>query len=94
MIGIKQFRTPQPFKPEIIKISSFIESPRIHEIIVVDDDPLITQMLKYILSDLGVFVREANSGEAAIELIEKLAFSQTKVSLVITDFNMGEINGA
>ena len=73
---------------------NMIGTVQIAEILVVDDDPMITQLLKSRLSDFGIYIREANSGEAAIQLIHKLMEEDIRLSLVITDYNMGEMNGA
>ena len=67
---------------------------KISEIMVVDDDPMITQLLKCSLSDFGIYIREVNSGEDAINVARKLMSENIKLNLVITDYNMGQMNGA
>ena len=59
-----------------------------HSILLVDDDPIITAGTGSDLEEKGYAVTTAESGERAIELLEKSPFD-----LVITDLVMGPING-
>ncbi|SAK64014.1 PAS/PAC sensor hybrid histidine kinase [Caballeronia catudaia] len=58
-------------------------------ILVVDDDPLIATSTSYLLQDLGQVVIEANSGEAALEILR----SGTRVDVLLTDFSMPRMTG-
>ena len=57
-------------------------------ILVVDDDPSLLQTNFFILEDNGYEIATATSGEKAIEALESRCFD-----LVITDLNMGQVNG-
>ena len=76
------------------EITRMIAKSYMPEILIVDDDYLITELLSEILSNFGVYTREAQSGEEALSICDKLLFSQTPLSMVITDFNMPNMNGA
>jgi PAS domain S-box-containing protein len=58
-------------------------------ILVVDDDPLIASSTSYLLQDLGQEVIEANSGEAALEILR----SGREVDVLLTDFSMPRMTG-
>ena len=53
------------------------------KILVVDDDPLIRDVVAAVEGDAGHEVVEAKDGEEGIE-----AFRQNEIDLVITDFEM------
>ena len=57
-------------------------------ILVVDDEPQITRVLRTTLSAQGYEIRTANSGETAIEIMKDFA-----PDLVITDLAMPNMNG-
>lgn len=59
-------------------------------ILVVDDDALIAMSTVEMVEDLGHQVIEANSGMAALDIIQ----SGTKIDLIITDFSMPKMSGA
>jgi len=60
-----------------------------HLILLVDDDPLITQMLGMVLElSLNVDVVATNSSLRAREILQ-----QGQVSLLLTDYLMPEMNG-
>ncbi|OJF91117.1 hybrid sensor histidine kinase/response regulator [Pararhizobium antarcticum] len=59
-------------------------------ILMVDDDALIAMSSVDMLEDLGHLVTEANSGMAALELLEK----GEEFDLVITDYSMPGMTGA
>lgn len=59
-------------------------------VLLVDDDVLIAMVTAGMLEDLGHEVIEANSGQAALELLQ----ANHKVDLMITDFAMPGMNGA
>ena len=62
---------------------------QIHNILVVDDEPLICVLFSKVLRHHGYSVNTANSGLAAIELLKNNSFD-----LIITDLMMPEISGA
>lgn len=59
-----------------------------YSILLVDDDPLVTAGTGSDLEGEGYEVTTADSGERAIELLNKSSFD-----LVITDLAMAPING-
>jgi PAS domain S-box-containing protein len=58
-------------------------------ILLVDDDPLISNSTAYLLEDLGHEVIEVNSGASALEVLE----NGRKVDLLITDYSMPKMTG-
>lgn len=58
-------------------------------ILLVDDDPLISNSTAYLLEDLGHEVIEANSGASALEVLK----SGKKIDLLITDYSMPKMTG-
>lgn len=59
-----------------------------HNILVVDDDQDILSLLSKWFNDEGLQITTANSGEQALEQIEK-----NMPSLIISDLFMGEVSG-
>jgi two-component system, NtrC family, response regulator GlrR len=59
-----------------------------HTILVVDDDQDILSLLSKWFNDEGLQITTANSGEQALEQIEK-----NMPSLIISDLFMGEVSG-
>ena len=59
-----------------------------YNILLVDDDPHMLDVTHEILTDEGYHITTATSGESAIEALTTKDFD-----LVITDLNMGQING-
>ena len=57
-------------------------------ILVVDDEPQITRVLRTSLSAQGYDIRIANSGEMALEIMK-----DWQPSLIITDLSMPSIDG-
>jgi len=57
-------------------------------ILIVDDDPLARRLVRRLLRPLGFPVLTAESGEAALELMDK-----TAIGLLLTDLRMGGIDG-
>ena len=57
---------------------------------VVDDSRAVRMLLSRILRDLGFEVAEAASGVEALERLKQLSGS---VNLILTDWNMPEMNG-
>ena len=60
----------------------------VYSILLVDDGPSLLEVIYEILTDQNYQVTKARSGEEAIEALFKKDFD-----LVITDLNMGEVNG-
>ena len=58
-------------------------------ILLVDDDPLISNSTAYLLEDLGHEVIEVNSGASALEVLE----NGRKVDLLLTDYSMPKMTG-
>jgi two-component system, sensor histidine kinase and response regulator len=58
------------------------------QILVVDDDPVIRELLTEICRTIGVEVFSAGDGQAAWEV-----FQSTQIHLVITDVYMPRLNG-
>jgi CheY-like chemotaxis protein len=63
-------------------------SPRLHSILVVDDDRDTCQNLHDILADLGYHVETANDGHAALELVRKRPFD-----VALLDYKMPGMDG-
>jgi PAS domain S-box-containing protein len=59
-------------------------------VLLVDDDALIAMSSVDMLEDLGHTVFEANSGQAALEILRQ----EPGIALMITDFSMPNMNGA
>ncbi len=57
-------------------------------ILLVDDDDLVRELLGDALRLYGYRVRQANSGQQALEMLDE------HVDLLLTDFAMPELNGA
>ena len=58
------------------------------KLLVVDDEPQITRVLRHILNAHGYAVRSAEDGEAAIEM-----FREWPPDLVLTDLHMPNVDG-
>jgi two-component system, chemotaxis family, chemotaxis protein CheY len=58
--------------------------------LVVDDSRVVRMLLAKILNELGYEVREAANGREALEVIEA---GKSTFTLVLSDWNMPEING-
>ena len=71
------------------KSIALAETECIHyKVLVVDDYAHIRQMLYEVLKDQGYHITTAPDGEAALEILSSQNFD-----LVITDLNMGQVNG-
>lgn len=57
-------------------------------ILVVDDEPVIQQVLEYLLTSKGFMYIKCLNGKEAFEAMDDLAFN-----LVILDLNLPDING-
>jgi response regulator RpfG family c-di-GMP phosphodiesterase len=59
-----------------------------HTILVVDDNPLVLESLRYLFEREGHVVLTAESGQAALEICQKL-----EVHVMVLDFNMPGLTG-
>lgn len=59
-------------------------------VMVVDDEPLVRQMMVHMLREFGYRVLEASSSLEA----QRLAYINEKIHLLVTDFSMPQTNGA
>ncbi|WP_250441471.1 response regulator [Caballeronia sp. AZ1_KS37] len=57
-------------------------------LVVVDDEPLVTDFLKFLLQDLGHVVHAASNGADGLQAIQRI-----RPSLVVTDFMMPVSSG-
>jgi CheY-like chemotaxis protein len=62
--------------------------PQVGPIIIVDDEPVILELIRDILHEEGFSVLTANTGAAALQLIKQRA-----VALVLTDLMMPNLTG-
>lgn len=58
--------------------------------LIVDDSKTIRMIIRRVLTELGFEVCEAGNGVEALKVLET---EKTKVSLVLADWNMPEMNG-
>jgi CheY-like chemotaxis protein/ribosomal protein L40E len=65
-----------------------LHEPLPPKIVVVDDEPFVTKLLKHLLETEGMSVHVANNAKEALALIE-----ETHPSLVITDRMMPDMDG-
>lgn len=61
---------------------------RVHQVLVVDDDPESSRLLSKCLSDIGLKVHEARSGKAAINALDLF-----DIDLVLLDYEMNGMDG-
>lgn len=59
-------------------------------ILVVDDDPLMINVVRYMLLRNGFKVLEAANGQEALDVMKE---HEQKTDLIITDYNMPKMNG-
>ncbi|HZP81083.1 MAG TPA: response regulator [Chthonomonadaceae bacterium] len=60
-----------------------------HTLLVVDDEPLITDLFRQFMTKRGYRVLTATSGQQALATVE----AEESIALVITDMTMPEMNG-
>ena len=58
------------------------------DVLVVDDDPLIREMLRFVLEDAGHLVREAPDGEAALGVLR-----EDPPDVMVLDLMMPKVDG-
>jgi len=59
-------------------------------ILLIDDEPMVTDICEMMLKKLGHKVLKARSGSEGIKLYEA---NRNRIDLIISDFNMPEMNG-
>ena len=62
--------------------------PKAPHILVVDDEVKLAKLLRYSLQHAGYTVHTADSGQAALELFDRIPFD-----VVLTDVKMSGMNG-
>jgi DNA-binding response OmpR family regulator len=87
-LGAEDFMVkPVDAKTLIIKIQHLLQHS-MKSILIVDDDPLMRQLLKKVVEREGYKSLEAESGKQALEVLES-----NKIGLVISDIEMPGMNG-
>lgn len=82
-------RTTAPQEPVPLTSAHVPNSPGGHSILLTDDDPSVREVTAQMLQKLGYTVTQAESGERALQLLEK----NLKVDLLLADFAMPGMNG-
>ena len=59
-------------------------------ILLIDDEPMVTDICELMLKELGHNVIKAHSGSEGIQLYEA---NRNRIDLIISDFNMPAMNG-
>jgi CheY-like chemotaxis protein len=59
-------------------------------ILLIDDEPMVTDICELMLKEMGHKVLKASSGPEGIEIYEA---HQSQIDLIISDFNMPVMNG-
>ena len=65
-------------------------SEKIRTFLLIDDEPIVTDICEMMLKQLGYRVLKANSGSEGIKLFEA---NKDHIDLIISDFNMPGMNG-
>jgi len=73
-----------PHKREI----TIAESVRMNRILVIDDEPCISDMISEVLTRVGYTVETASNGQKGLQLLKDTSFD-----LVVTDMCMPDIDG-
>lgn len=58
--------------------------------LLIDDEPMVTDICEMMLKKLGYKVLKANSGKDGLEIFEA---NKDRIDLIISDFNMPGMNG-
>jgi CheY-like chemotaxis protein len=64
--------------------------PNTETLLIVDDEPLMTDLFRQMMSRQGYTVLTANGGREALSLLEG---KEAEVSLIVMDMNMPDMNG-
>jgi two-component system cell cycle sensor histidine kinase/response regulator CckA len=75
---------------EQYEIESGDSSPEGKTILLIDDEPMVTDICEMMIKRLGHKVLKAHSGSEGIELFMA---SKTRIDLIISDFNMPGMKG-
>ena len=75
---------------EKFKIESGDSSIKGKTILLIDDEPMVTDICEMMLKRLGHKVLKAHSGSEGIQIYEA---NTTRIDLIISDFNMPGMNG-
>ena len=75
---------------EKFKTKSDYSSIKGKTILLIDDEPMVTDICEMMLKKLGHKVLKAHSGSEGIKLYEA---NRNQIYLIISDFNMPEMNG-
>ena len=70
--------------------ASDYESMEGKTILLIDDEPMVTDICELMLKELGHEVLKAHSGSEGIEIYEA---NRSRIDLIISDFNMPAMNG-
>ena len=70
--------------------ASDYESMEGKTILLIDDEPMVTDICELMLKELGHKVLKAHSGSEGIEIYEA---NRSRIDLIISDFNMPAMNG-
>lgn len=62
-------------------------------IMVVDDDPDLRELFRYLLEEAGYAVCEAEDGQAALDILRLLAMGEGLPRLILLDLSMPLISG-
>lgn len=82
---------PQSMKSEVPR--SATAAPASLHLLVIDDDPLVTQSLYYVLRNDGHTVTAADGGQAGIDAFTVAHESGKRFDVVITDLGMPYVDG-
>jgi len=81
---VREGKEAKPAEPEIGEAREAVRA----KILVVDDEPAITQFLKWVLADEGYEVKTTDTAEAALKLVES-----ERYSLILLDIKLPGMSG-
>ena len=73
-----------------LKTASGDSSANVKTFLLIDDEPMVTDICEMMLIKLGYQVLKANSGSEGIRIFEA---NKNRINLIISDFNMPGMNG-
>ena len=73
-----------------LKTESGDSSAKAKTFLLIDDEPMVTEICEMMLIKLGYQVLKANSGSEGIKIFEA---NKNRIDLIISDFNMPGMNG-
>ncbi|MDH7571449.1 MAG: response regulator, partial [Armatimonadota bacterium] len=83
----------QPVHPEAAEGAPVPEVAGPLRVLVVDDEPMLLQLLSDLLQEEGHQVVTADGGQAGIEAFQESVRGGTPFDLVVTDLGMPRVNG-